>query len=292
MFAKACSLARCFTRPVIVSSATYGNTVTSGCGAFVVLNHEGWVATVAHLWEPQHLRRTQENDIRAYEAALKQIDTDAGIAPEEKQKRKAALTPNGGWVKATSFWWGKDGLSLVDVKPLPEADLIVGRLDPFDPASTPNYPVIKDPARNMDPGTGLCRIGFPFHTIRTTYSETGGFALDSACLPLPFFPLEGLFTRVVLSGKTKDGKHDLKMIETSSPGLKGQSGGPIFDMHGTVWGIQSKTKSLPLGFSPKVKRGGHEVEEHQFLNVGEGVHCELLLAFLRDNGIRVQVSVY
>ena len=293
MFAKACSIARCFTQPVIVSTATYGGTVSSGCGAFVVLNHEGWIATVEHLWEPHRRRRSQEKDIRAYEAALNQIEIDATISSEERLKRKAAVPFSDEWIRAISFWWGQDGRSLVDVKALPEADLIVGRLTPFDPSSVSNYPVIKDPERNMDPGTGLCRTGFPFHTIKTTWNpEGGGFKLDSSCLPLPHFPLEGIFTRVVHRGKTNDGKHDLLMIETSSPGLKGQSGGPIFDMHGTVWGIQSKTKCLPLGFSPTIKKGEHEVEEHQFLNIGEGVHCELLLAFMEENGIRVQVSVY
>jgi hypothetical protein len=31
---------------------------------------------------------------------------------------------------------------------------------------------------------------------------------------------------------------------------------------------------LPLGFSPKVKKGREEIEENQFLNAGWGVHVE------------------
>ena len=41
-------------------------------------------------------------------------------------------------------------------------------------------------------------------------------------------------------------------LETSSAGLLGQSGGPIFDIDGTVWAMQSRTTHLPLGFAPKV----------------------------------------
>jgi hypothetical protein len=46
----------------------------------------------------------------------------------------------------------------------------------------------------------------------------------------------------------------LKWIETSSPGLKGQSGGPLLDERGTIWGVQSNTFSYNLGFSPQVPR--------------------------------------
>lgn len=60
----------------------------------------------------------------------------------------------------------------------------------------------------------------------------------------------------------------LALIETSSPGLKGQSGGPIFDKEGTVFGIQSRTMHFPLGFAPPVQDGTARHKEHQFINVG------------------------
>ena len=60
----------------------------------------------------------------------------------------------------------------------------------------------------------------------------------------------------------------------------------------TVWAVQSSTRHFPLGFSPKVKKEGREVEEHQFLNVGVGVHPELIAAFLKDNGVKFRLSDY
>ena len=73
------------------------------------------------------------------------------------------------------------------------------------------------------------------------------------------------------------GKPVGQMIETSGPGLRGQSGGPIFDVHGNLWGIQSVTNHLRLGFEPVVKlANGKEVVEHQFINVGIGSHSETL----------------
>jgi hypothetical protein len=62
-----------------------------------------------------------------------------------------------------------------------------------------------------------------------------------------------------------------------------KSGGPIFDVNGTVWSIESRTTHFPFGFSPKVKKNAKEIEENQFLNVGLGVHPELIVAFLTDN---------
>jgi len=222
------------------------------------------------------------------------IDADETLTAPEKDAKKAVLHPNPKWITNSSFWWGCwDGASLVDVRPLPEADLIVGRIEPFDRAWVSNYPVLKDPSRNFAQGTSLCRIGFPFHQINTTFdAKKSAFIVDPACLPPPYFPVEGIFTRHVAAGKTKDGKYDIKYIETSSPGLMGQSGGPIFDCHGTVWGIQSRTKHFPLGFSPRIQRGDREIEENQFLNVGEGIHAEIIAAFLKDNGVAVPLSVY
>ncbi len=53
MFSDAYSLAKTFTGPVIVSNKFLDGTVTSGCGAFVVVNDEGWIITVAHVFAPQ-----------------------------------------------------------------------------------------------------------------------------------------------------------------------------------------------------------------------------------------------
>jgi len=141
--------------------------------------------------------------------------------------------------------------------------------------------------------TSLCKLGFPFHEIKTSFDKAKNtFTLAPGVLPLPFFPIEGICTRTVLAGRSKDGRYEVKFLETSTPGLRGQSGGPIFDRNGTVWALQSRTAHFPLGFSPKVKKGREEIEENQFLNVGWGVHPELMVAFLRDNGIKFSLSNY
>ncbi|MFC1954559.1 hypothetical protein ACFLVZ_01900 [Chloroflexota bacterium] len=49
MFARAYDIASDYTRPVIISYRLYDKTVESGCGAFVILNEDGWILSVAHI---------------------------------------------------------------------------------------------------------------------------------------------------------------------------------------------------------------------------------------------------
>ena len=195
------------------------------------------------------------------------------------------------WITHNSFWWAGDGVNIKDVKHLPEGDLVVGQLDPFYPGQITRYPVFKNPA-NIKTGTSLCKLGFPFHEIKTTFDDAKGFRLEDGSLPIPFFPIEGIYTRDVVHGKSRDGRYVLKYLETSTPGLRGQSGGPTFDVKGTIWAIQSRTEHLPLGFTPVINKDSKPVEEHQFLNAGLGVHPELITAFLTDNGINFNISDY
>lgn len=88
------------------------------------------------------------------------------------------------------------------------------------------------------------------------------------------------------SGLTWPGSpREILWIETSSPGLRGQSGGPVFDTKGRVWGIQSMTRHLPLGFSPSIQKNGITVEENQFINLGWFVHIQAVMNFLDQHGI-------
>jgi S1-C subfamily serine protease len=117
--------------------------------------------------------------------------------------------------------------------------------------------------------------------------------LPENALPIPRFPIEGIFTRTIDSRSEDDTplKFPIRFVETSTPGLRGQSGGPTVDARGTIWAIQSKTAHLPLGFSPPVP-GNSNLTEHQFLNVGIGIHPVTLFAFFNEQGIKFQISEY
>lgn len=268
MFAKAYETASAFTKPVITSVRFSDNAVHSSLGAFVILNQEGWIMTAAHILK-------SFADYQNHKKENKELKKNV-----EKQRR----------IINHSFWWGQDNLKIDKIHVNFEIDLAIGRLNSL-PENTPkDYPKIINP-HHMKPGTSLCKLGYPFYHIKTSWnSKTLSFEIDPKLFPIPRYPLEGMYTRNVLMGKSKDPKYQRKFIETSTPGLRGQSGGPIFDADGRIWAIQSQTMSLPLGFSPKLKKGNKETTEHQFINVGLGVHAEILIQFLKEYGVKFEMT--
>lgn len=293
MFAEACRKASQFTNPVIISTRKLSGSVTSACGAFIVLNKDGWVMTAAHVFNSYMAAQQHKPLVAKYRAEVAAIGGDTTLTAKQKAKKINRVKSDPEWVTNQSLWWGGDNVKMREVRALGEIDLAVVRLEPWDGARVLNYPKIKDPSKSMDVGRSLCKLGYPLHDIESTFDEANDtFKLAEGTLPLPRFPIEGIYTRNALSGKSADGKYDLKFLETSSPGLKGQSGGPIFDVQGTVWAVQSRTHPYELGFSPEAKKGRSKTVEHQFLNVGLGVHPEVIVAFLRDNNIDFQLSDY
>ncbi len=292
MFADAYEKASAFTHPIVISVRLFDGSVKCSLGAFVVLNPAGWVVTAAHLLAAAPAFQQHSKEIAKHNAQITAIEQDNQLNAKQKRRKFRRVKSNPEWITNYSFWWGWDGVRSKNITVLPEADLAVAQLEPFDPKAIPEYPIVKAPS-NLRCGTSLCKLGYPFHNIEATFhKETGTFELAPGTLPVPRFPIEGIYTRNLIAGKSRDGKREIKFLETSSPGLRGQSGGPIFDVRGTVWAIQSRTTHFPLGFSPKVKKNGREVEENQFLNAGWGVHPEVIVNFLKDNNIEFQLSDY
>ena len=288
MFAKACERVYKFTRPLIISTRTVDGTVSSSCGTFIIINPEGWILTAGHLFD----------SFVKYQQDMKKIKE-----VEEKNPRKASMAVPGAmtlpdtiqldpkWITNHSFWWGGDGLRITSVYVNREIDIALAKLDGFRPDMVQEYPIFRDPD-TMRPGTSICRTGFPFANIATDFDEgSKSFRIRNGVLPLPFFPNDGIHTRNVLKqNKSKEGNYDMLYVETSTPGLKGQSGGPIFDTNGHIYAMQVQTNHIPLGFHPISEYDGKSIVENQFLNVGIGVHGKLLQQIMRDHHISFKVE--
>lgn len=293
MFAAACATAREFTRPVITSFRHESGECGSGIGAFIIINQEGWIVTANHILTGiGTLVDSNEN----YKNILKfRQDTinDISIKNGEKQRILNTNKVTKELITHIHTWWGGAGGELVDVKFLPEVDLAIGRLTDFDGAQMKVYPQFKDSSKTMDQGTSLCKMGFPFHPITPGFdTATNSFILPAGAVPAPFFPLEGIFTRVIPMPSAAPPPYPLMYLETSSPGLRGQSGGPTFDLHGAVWAIQSATQHMPLGFGED-QPGNSKKNEHlknQYLHVGLGIHSQTIIGFLGQHNISFQLS--
>jgi hypothetical protein len=209
---------------------------------------------------------------------------------ERRRRLKSVRIPARSDTDRSSVWFGRDGVTLAEAYRLTSVDIGVGRLQPFDPSWVPNYPVFKNPKIDFDPGASLCRMGFPFHGFQPIWDPTSQmFSLPPGAVPLPLFPIEGIFTRTVeMIFATGPGMpaiqtpFAMRMIETSSPGIRGQSGGPIFDTDARIWGIQSSTSHFPLEFGTK---------EKQYLNVGVGIHPDTIFGFLDEHKVMFETSV-
>lgn len=294
MFAKACAITRHFTRPVVVSSQRVDGQCGAGIGSFVVINPEGWAVSAWHILEEAQRQAKHAGAYQKSESDRAAIYADPTLNKHTRSTNLRALPKfSDDSVARTSAWWSWDPVRVEEIAAVPMVDLVIFRLQNFDPAWVNTYPTFKDPSKNFDPGTSLCRIGFPFHEITPVFQPaTNNFQLPAGSLPLPIFPNEGIFTRVVEVIPPSPPPFPLQLIETSSPGLKGQSGGPIFDVQGSIWGIQSKTRHYPLGFSPPVPGGKPHEKEHQFLNVGWGIHTETIVKALSARGIAFRLSDY
>ncbi|MGE5664643.1 MAG: S1 family peptidase [Deltaproteobacteria bacterium] len=291
MFARAFRLAVRYTRPVVILRRRFDGTIECGCGAFVVINEEGWIATANHLFRSYDDSIRHADEIAEHYGRIAAIQQDPRISAEARRRKIFRLPADPRWITHHTFWWGGDGVRIRDVMRLPEADLAVGRLEPFVPGPAEVYASFKNPAC-LDVGTSLCKLGYPFQEIAATFrADENAFELPPAALSLTHFPIEGMYTRTLSAGRSGDGKYDIKFVETSSPGLTGQSGGPIFDAAGTVWAVQSRTDFRPFGCCGRtIGASGKRAAEKHFLHVGVGVHPEIIASFLSANGVRFSLS--
>lgn len=283
MFADACEKAAKFTRPLIISTRQMDGKVNATCGAFIILNREGWIITAGHMFDSFVKFQGDQNKIKE----VNELNSSRNARPGAPTN---FIKTDPEWLTNHSFWWGWDGVRLVEAFVDRQIDFCVGRLEPFDPSWVTEYPVFRDPD-SIRPGTSLCRLGFPFVQVESDFEEsTNAFRIRKGVLPLPLFPNDGIHTRNVVKGRSKEGNFEMLYVETSSPGLRGQSGGPIYDKDGKIYAMQVQTAHIPLGFQPTAEVEGKKVIESQFINVGLGVHAKTIQAILKSRNVKFSVD--
>ncbi|AYL93951.1 trypsin-like peptidase domain-containing protein [Mucilaginibacter celer] len=292
MFASACDLAKGFTKPVIISSKKHNGKCNSGIGSFVIINEDGWFVTAWHIiqniLELSHAGQLYAETVQK----RKEIEHNETLKKHVKMTQLNQIKLQPDMITNSSSWFGFDNVILAPViHGIQNVDLAVGQLLNFNPKSVPTYPKFKNPQQQMQPGSSLCKLGFPFHAIEPSFDEaTNSFSLPPGSVPVPFFPLEGIYTRQVVI-PSNGNQYPLKFVETSSPGLKGQSGGPTFDTDGNIWAIQSQTRHYRLEFgNQNIKTKESEYLANQYLHAGWGVHAETIIGLLNEKNIKYNLS--
>ena len=94
----------------------------------------------------------------------------------------------------------------------------------------------------------------------------------------------------MITRRLLDSEGQVYGFEISTPGLRGQSGGPAFDTEGKIWVMQFATKHLDLDFDvdQEVLRKGikEHVTDSAFLHVGGCIHIDVVKAFMKENNVQ------
>ena len=262
-----------YTTPIIICTKTVGGKCSAGFGSAIMVNTDGWFVTAKHIFDGFGELNKGVKAYNDHQEKRKEID---GQGLNRNQKKRALrqlgkLRPTDltNWL----FMWGQT---------MNPQDLVYHLHPAVDLAliQVPNFPTdgIEMPkfrTQDLSQGEMLCRLGFPLHEVSIEWDSTDGlFKLPSNLFPVPTFANEGIVSRFA----TVNGNIEHQIIETSSPGLKGQSGGPLIDSNGNICGVQSATRHYSLGFEPKINGKA----EHQFLNVGHAVHVKTVIPFMEE----------
>ena len=234
--------------PIVVAWRTAKDEVGWGIGAGMIVNDDGWFITAGHILQQI---ANLEKQVSAYD-------------PSRSKKRNQTTATH--YVSIFGGTKAHLGKALLEDK----VDLGVGKLENFIAPKDHVFPRLR--VREVEQGELLCRVGFPFvDTIRLQWTKGNGFTFTNL-FPVPLFVNEALVSRFMAVPESGI------WIETSSPGLKGQSGGPLVDSDGLICGIQVNTVHYPLGFEGTGR--------NQVLNVGRAVHIDTVRGFLDNHGIK------
>lgn len=295
MFESAIEKVLQFTRPIHSIARTYGGLVLPGTSTFFFVNNSGVAITCKHvlnlILNAENINKTFLN----FKAEKDRLPKDnkykrnlLGLEAKYKYTKETTVQLKNNFLNCF------DRFEKIDCHAHPTLDLAILEFKGFNKIFYSSQASFLKTSRAIKQGKYLCRIGFPFpefsnfrHNPATDdieWTNTGN--PDS-----PSFPIDGIVTRFV--GDPKDRK--ITGIEMSTPGLRGQSGGPLFDVHGNIYGMQSATNHLYLGFDIKDKEIVHEgrktrVSNYPFLNVGICVHADIIKDFLTQHNIAFAVS--
>lgn len=288
MFVEAIELAAGWTRPIHTIVRYFGSDqVHPGAATLFFVNDEGWALTCKHVaqafvvGDQLHGRRSEFNAERAKLSGNKKRQAEKALARKYGLERGKPLELQNRVINCV------DGPVNLRIEMHPTLDVALLKFSDFTALSPTTFPVFAANGAALKQGKSLCRLGFPFpeftnfaYNAKTDTIEW----TDQGRNLSPRFPIDGMVTRHLV-GPTGEAIG----FELSTPGLRGQSGGPAFDTRGCVWGMQSARNHLDLNFDVDLEvyrdGGKRHVKESAVLHVGHCVHVDVLKDFMRQHDV-------
>ena len=290
MFESAIEKVLQFTKPLHTISRTYGGLLSPGSATFFFVNDSGVAVTCKHVanliptaenMNQQFIKFKTERDRLAKDNTYKK--NILGLEAKYKFKKEATVQLKNNFLNCF------DKIEQITCHSHPTLDLAIMEFKGFNKILYNSHATFIKDSKAIKQGKYLCRTGFPFPEFNNFKfnADTDDIEWTNTGNPnSPSFPIDGIVTRFV--GDPNAG--GIIGIEMSTPGLRGQSGGPLFDTNGIVYGMQYATNHLHLGFDIKDKEVIHDgkkskISNYPFLHVGLCIHVEKIKEFLTQHNI-------
>ena len=283
-----------FTRPLHTISRTYGGLILPGSSTFFFVNNNGIAITCKHVLDLIPAADNINQTYLQFKAERERIPKDGkykrnlqGLEIKYKYNADSTIQLKNNFLNCF------DTIKEITCHAHPTLDLAIMEFKGFNKIYyTSHARFIKD-NNKIKQGKSLCRIGFPFPEFNNFKHnpDTDDIEWTNTGNPnSPSFPIDGIVTRFVGSNQ-----NEITGIEMSTPRLKGQSGGPLFDTAGNIYGMQFATNHLHLGFDMKdieiINNGKKsKVSNYPFLHVGICVHADKIKEFLHQHNINFSLA--